>query len=131
MICSTMNFDRFMSGPLQAPGSSIRWRSYRGAQHDDVVQPFDRGELSARIRAHAQRGRGLPETRIAVAGLEVNRGAARLWRHGSEVRLTAREWAMFDALIEGNAVEVYVSRLRTKLGPGGTETRRGPGYVAR
>jgi len=35
----------------------------------------------------------------------------------------------FDDTIEGNAVEVYVSRLRQKLGPGVIETRRGLGYV--
>ena len=35
----------------------------------------------------------------------------------------------FDAQIEGNAVEVYVSRLRQKLGQGVIETRRGLGYV--
>ncbi|MFN3293053.1 MAG: winged helix-turn-helix domain-containing protein, partial [Gemmobacter sp.] len=61
------------------------------------------------------------------------------------MRLTAREWALFDALlgargrvlskaaleealssfdaaIEGNAVEVYVSRLRQKLGASVIET---------
>jgi two-component system, OmpR family, response regulator len=119
---------------------------------DYVVKPFDLGELSARIRAHARRGQGLPETRISVAGLEVDRAAARIWQSGAEVRLTAREWAVFDALvsargrvvpkamleevlnsfdaiIEGNAVEVYVSRLRTKLGSGVIETRRGLGYI--
>lgn len=119
---------------------------------DYVVKPFDLHELSARIRAHARRGQGLPETRIAVAGLEVDRAAARLWRDRAEIRLTAREWALFDALlgargrvvskpaleevlggfdamIEGNAVEVYVSRLRGKLGPGLIETRRGLGYI--
>jgi two-component system OmpR family response regulator len=84
--------------------------------------------------------------------LEVDRAAARIWRDGAEIRLTAREWALFDALlgargrvmpkalledalgsfdaiIEGNAVEVYVSRLRGKLGAGTIETRRGLGYV--
>lgn len=119
---------------------------------DYVVKPFDLRELSARIRAHARRGQGLPETRIDVAGLEVDRAAARLWRDGVEIRLTAREWALFDALlggrgrvlpkpvleevlgsfdaiIEGNAVEVYVSRLRGKLGPSVIETRRGLGYT--
>jgi two-component system OmpR family response regulator len=35
----------------------------------------------------------------------------------------------FDDAIEGNAVEVYVSRLRTKLGGGVIETRRGLGYL--
>lgn len=119
---------------------------------DYVVKPFDLHELAARIRAHARRAQGVPQTRVQVAGLEVDRAAARLWRDGAEVRLTAREWALFDALlgargrvlpkaaleealyafddaIEGNAVEVYVSRLRQKLGAAVIETRRGLGYV--
>lgn len=119
---------------------------------DYVVKPFDLHELSARIRAHARRAQGVPETRLAVGALEVDRAAARVWRDGAEVRLTAREWALFDALlgargrvlpktaledalyafddaVEGNAVEVYVSRLRQKLGAGVIETRRGLGYV--
>ena len=32
MICSSVNFDLFMSGPLIRPDSSIRWKSYRGSQ---------------------------------------------------------------------------------------------------
>lgn len=119
---------------------------------DYVVKPFDMGELSARIRAHARRGQGVPETRLAIGGLEVDRAAAKVWRDGAEVRLTSREWALFDALlaargrvlakpaleealyafddrIEGNAIEVYVSRLRQKLGADVIETRRGLGYV--
>lgn len=119
---------------------------------DYVVKPFDLHELAARLRAHARRAQGVPQTRVQVAGLEVDRAAARLWRDGAEVRLTAREWALFDALlgargrvlpkaaleealyafddaIEGNAVEVYVSRLRQKLGASVIETRRGLGYV--
>jgi len=119
---------------------------------DYVVKPFDLRELSARIRANARRGQGIPETRVTVGGLEVDRAAARLWRAGDEIRLTAREWALFDALlgargrvlpkcaleeglftfddaVEGNAVEVYVSRLRQKLGSEVIETRRGLGYI--
>ena len=119
---------------------------------DYVVKPFDLRELSARIRANARRGQGIPETRVTVGGLEVDRAAARVWRAGDEIRLTAREWALFDALlgargrvlpksaleealftfddaVEGNAVEVYVSRLRQKLGSEVIETRRGLGYI--
>ena len=119
---------------------------------DYVVKPFDLRELEARIRAHARRGQGAPETRIRIADIEVDRSAARAWRSGTEIRLTSREWALFEALIgargrvlgksaleealyafdsqiEGNAVEVYVSRLRQKIGPGLIETRRGLGYV--
>lgn len=119
---------------------------------DYVVKPFDLRELSARIRAHARRAQGQPEVRVAVSGLDVDRAAARVWKDGAEIRLTSREWAVFDALmgargrvvskavledvlgsfdaaIEGNAVEVYVSRLRGKLGAAVIETRRGLGYV--
>lgn len=119
---------------------------------DYVVKPFDLRELSARIRAHARRAQGVPEARIVVGPLQVDRAAARIWRDGEELRLTAREWALFDtllgargrvltkaaleealyafdALIEGNAIEVYISRLRQKLGPDLIVTRRGLGYV--
>jgi len=119
---------------------------------DYVVKPFDLREVLARIRAHARRGQGLPEARLAVCGLDVDRAAARVWKDGVEIRLTSREWAVFDALlgargrvmsktqledvlggfdtaIEGNAVEVYISRLRGKLGAVVIETRRGLGYV--
>jgi len=119
---------------------------------DYVVKPFDLGELAARVRAHARRGQGTPATRLQLDGIEVDRALAKVWRDGVEVHLTAREWALFDALlgargrvlpkpaleealyafdtaVEGNAVEVYVSRLRTKLGAGVIETRRGLGYV--
>lgn len=119
---------------------------------DYVVKPFDLRELSARIRAHARRAQGVPETRVVVGPLQVDRAAARVWRGDGEVRLTAREWALFDTLlgargrvqskaaledalyafdsaIEGNAIEVYISRLRQKLGQDLIVTRRGLGYV--
>lgn len=119
---------------------------------DYVVKPFDLREVSARIRAHARRGQGQPSTHVTVSGLEIDRASARVWKDGAEIRLTAREWAVFDALlgargrvlsktvleevlggfdamIEGNAVEVYVSRLRGKLGSAVIGTRRGLGYV--
>ena len=119
---------------------------------DYVVKPFDLRGLQARVRAQARRGQNAPETRLQLGEIKVDRGAAKVWRQGDEIRLTAREWALFDALlgargrvlakpaledslyafdaqIEGNAVEVYVSRLRQKLGQGVIETRRGLGYV--
>ncbi len=118
---------------------------------DYIVKPFDLGELSARLRAHARRAQGSPETRIGLGEIEVDRARARVWRAGVEVRLTAREWALldvflgargrvlpkstleealyaFDDAIEGNAIEVYVSRLRQKLGADLLRTRRGLGY---
>ena len=119
---------------------------------DYVVKPYDLHELAARVRAHARRGQGVPQTRLKLAGLEVDRAAARVWQGSAEIRLTSREWAVFEALlgargrvltkavleealydfdaqVEGNAVEVYISRLRRKIGPELIETRRGLGYV--
>lgn len=119
---------------------------------DYILKPFDLGELAARLRASARRGQGQPESRIVLDGLSVDRAAAKVWRDGAEIHLTSREWALFDALlaargrvlsktaleealyafddaVEGNAVEVYVSRLRQKLGAEVIETRRGLGYL--
>ncbi|WP_207102945.1 response regulator transcription factor [Paracoccus shandongensis] len=119
---------------------------------DYVVKPYDLAEVEARLRAHARRASGDPAPESRVGGLRVDRAGARLFRDGDEIRLTSREWALFDALlsargrvlsrqaleerlyafgdaIEGNAVEVYVSRLRGKLGPDAIQTRRGLGYL--
>lgn len=119
---------------------------------DYVTKPFDLGELAARLRAHARRSEGNPGAEIEVGTLRINRAAARVRRGDDTLRLTSREWSLLDALlaargrilskaaledalytfddtVEGNAVEVYVSRLRSKLGPGVIETRRGLGYV--
>ena len=119
---------------------------------DYVVKPYDLGEVEARLRAHARRASGDPATETTLGELRIDRAGARLFRGATEIRLTSREWALFDALlsargrvlskgaleerlfafeneIEGNAVEVYVSRLRAKLGAGLIETRRGLGYL--
>lgn len=121
---------------------------------DYVVKPFDLGEVEARLRAHARRAGGDPATRVKLGDYRVDRAAARLYRDDVEVRLTSREWAVLDALLSargrvmsrkaleerlyafdddigGNAVEVYVSRLRSKLGGDLIETRRGLGYLLR
>lgn len=119
---------------------------------DYIVKPFDLGELSARVRANARRGQGQADSRLTFADLSIDRAAAKVWKNGEAVKLTSREWAVldaligargrvlnktaleealyaFDAMIEGNAVEVYVSRLRQKLGANVIETRRGLGYM--
>lgn len=119
---------------------------------DYLVKPFDLGELAARLRAHARRAQGDPSVELTVAGVRINRVSGRIFREDLEIHLTAREWAVLEALlaargrilsraaleerlydfdteIGGNAVEVYVSRLRGKIGQGLIETRRGLGYV--
>ncbi|MFD1797378.1 response regulator transcription factor [Paracoccus aurantiacus] len=119
---------------------------------DYVVKPYDLGEVEARLRAHGRRANGDPAAETALGDLRIDRAGARLFREDIEIRLTSREWAVFEALlaargrllsrrtleerlyafedeIAGNAVEVYISRLRSKLGNGVIETRRGLGYL--
>ncbi|UVC15309.1 response regulator transcription factor [Mesorhizobium onobrychidis] len=118
---------------------------------DYLVKPFDLGELSARIRAVARRHGQFPEPIFSVGKLVIHSAERRLYRDGQEVHLTAREWAILNCLlcrpgtvvskgkieetlysfgseIESNTVEVYVSRLRKKIGAHLIETVRGMGY---
>ncbi|NYT83889.1 response regulator transcription factor [Alcaligenaceae bacterium] len=118
---------------------------------DYLVKPFDLAELSARVAAVARRYSGNPNPHIQLGELCINRADHTIQRAGMPVDLTAREWAVFEALIqrpgallskaqleerlyefgaeiESNTIEVYVSRLRKKLGFHVVETVRGLGY---
>jgi two-component system OmpR family response regulator len=119
---------------------------------DYMVKPFDLDELAARIGAVARRYAGNPNPAIHVKDIEIDL-AQRSVRHsnGRSIDVTGREWVIIEALasrhgriltkaqleeaiydfgveIESNAIEVYVSRLRKKLGPGVIVTLRGIGY---
>ncbi|MFG1360106.1 MULTISPECIES: response regulator [Xanthobacter] len=118
---------------------------------DYLVKPFDLFELSARIRAVGRRYAGNPNPLVTLGDLEVDLAARSVRRAGQPVALTAREWSLFeafvqrphqlmskprleerlysfDAEVESNTIEVYVARLRKKLGTDVIETVRGMGY---
>jgi two-component system OmpR family response regulator len=118
---------------------------------DYLVKPFDLGELAARVAAVARRYAGDPNPLLEIGPLLVDRGRRIVTREGAPVTLSAREWALLEALalrpgvivskerleellypmgeeVESNAVEVAVSRLRKKLGAEVIETVRGLGY---
>ncbi len=119
---------------------------------DYLVKPFDLSELSARIAAVARRYGGHANPLLRRGELEIDLARRIVCIAGKPVDLTAREWAVFERLvrhpnaliaktdiedslyefgaeIESNAVEVYVSRLRKKLGRDAIKTVRGAGYV--
>ena len=119
---------------------------------DYLVKPFELPELVARCRALIRRSRSATSTVLAVGPLKLELGAHRAEVDGVAINLTRREWAVLECLalnvgrvvakerlvqaianwddeIGANAIEVYVSRLRTKLGSGAPiRTVRGLGY---
>ncbi|MGE0230650.1 MAG: response regulator [Flavobacteriaceae bacterium] len=118
---------------------------------DYLVKPFDLSELSARLNAVSRRYAGNPNPLVTIGNLQVDLAARSVRLNGKPVTLTAREWVLFESLvqrpgqllskgqleerlysfdteIESNTIEVHVSRLRKKLGRESIETVRGLGY---
>jgi DNA-binding response OmpR family regulator len=121
---------------------------------DYMPKPFALPELAARVRALGRRGRGQVGPRIVHGPLVLDTAARRAWLNGEPLEMAAREWSVLQVLLERvertvskeaiieavaglsddlslNAIEVYVSRLRTKLEPAGIRIRtvRGFGYM--
>lgn len=119
---------------------------------DYLVKPVDLGELQARIHAVSRRYGTHKLPALTIDGIAVYPSERRIAdADGEDIQLSSREWAVLDRLIarkraivskaqieealyefgaevESNTVEVYVSRLRRKLGKQAIETVRGIGY---
>lgn len=121
---------------------------------DYLLKPFEPSELEARIRALLRRVQGVASPVIRIGQLEIDPARASAAVGGQEIDLRRREWAMlerlvahagkvvskdrltseifgYDEAVGPNAVELYVARLRRKLGAHGPEikTIRGLGYM--
>ncbi len=120
---------------------------------DYVVKPVALSELEARARALIRRGLAAPEPTLTLGRLVLDTVGKRAWLDGAALDLTAREWSALEYLalrvnrivnkeqimqslygweedITPNAVEKFISRLRSKLEPAGIiiRTVRGLGY---
>jgi two-component system OmpR family response regulator len=130
---------------------SDRIEGLKAGADDYIVKPFDLDEVIARLEAVSRRyfGKAVPVVQVGPVELEWESKVARL--DGRPVELSAREWAVIEVLgrrrqstvskeqiedalyafgeeIESNTIEVYVSRIRRKLGRDFIRTIRGLGY---
>ena len=130
---------------------AIRIEGLNAGADDYLVKPFDLDEMSARVAAVARRYAGIAAPQLTVGAASINLATKSVSIGGRSIAVTAREWAVlerllsrrgaivtkgeiedslypFGAEVDGNAVEVYVSRLRKKLGQSIITTVRGLGY---
>ena len=118
---------------------------------DYLVKPFDLDELAARVRAVLRRRAGRGSAVLHVGELEIDTAARHVRWKGRDVALSAREYALLEALadrpgaflsraqleerlygwdeeVASNAVEVHIHALRRKLDPAVIRNVRGLGY---
>jgi two-component system OmpR family response regulator len=129
-----------------------------GGADDYLIKPFSFAELLARLRALVRRGPIERPVILEVGDLRLDPATHRVWRRGSEVALSAKEFSLLEAFMRrpgevlsrysllehawdyeyenrSNVVDVYVRYLREKVdrpfGVESIETVRGAGYRMR
>lgn len=120
---------------------------------DYVVKPFHIEELLARVRALLRRAAGHATSELTCGPVRLDTRASRVVVDGNPVKLTSHEYRLLAYLMhhqgrvvsrtelvehlydqdfdrDSNTIEVFVGRLRKKLGVEIIETVRGLGYIA-
>jgi two-component system OmpR family response regulator/two-component system response regulator QseB len=118
---------------------------------DYVVKPVEVEELSARMRAVLRRHTGRAEPALSCGDVTLDPATKQVSCKGEPVLLSAREYALLEALmlrpgailsraqledrlygwgdaVESNAISVYIHQLRRKLGADFIRNIRGVGY---
>ena len=119
---------------------------------DYVAKPFHMEEVLARVRALVRRAAGRASNEMTVGDVTVDTRAGRVIVAGRPVKLTSHEYRLLAYLMlhqgrvvsrtelvehlydqdfdrDSNTIEVFVGRLRKKLGDAVIETVRGLGYT--
>lgn len=130
---------------------SDRIAGLQGGADDYVVKPFDVQELLARLGAVMRRAQGSASSWLQLGDMALDLQGRRVRVDEHAIELTAKEWAVleklasrpgrivnkealdqalysFDDEVGSNTLEVYISRIRKKIGKQRVETVRGLGY---
>jgi two-component system OmpR family response regulator len=122
-----------------------------GGADDYMAKPFRMEEVLARLRALIRRASGRVTPELRCGGVTLDPRAAKVTVDGNPVKLTSHEFRVLSYLMhhqgrvvsqteltehiysqafdrDSNTVEVFIGRLRRKLGPAVIETVRGSGY---
>lgn len=127
---------------------------FKAGADDYLAKPFHSAELIARLHALLRRSNARPHGRLHVAGIELDEETQKvcILATGEILDLTGTEFRLlryfmlhpdrilsksrlaehvydFDTDHDSNVLEVYINRLRRKLGSQLIATRRGQGYV--
>lgn len=118
---------------------------------DYMAKPFQIEEVLARVRALIRRSGGVATREIRWGAIVLDPRNMRVTQNGAPVKLTSHEFRVLSYLMhqrdrvvsqteltehiyaqdfdrESNTVEVFIARLRRKLGASSIETVRGLGY---
>ena len=132
-----------------------RWsdkvQGFDAGADDYVAKPFHMEEVLARLRALMRRAAGHATNELACGPVRVDTKAARVTVDGNSIKVTSHEYRLLAYLMhhtgrivsrtelvehlydqdfdrDSNTIEVFVGRLRKKLGVDVIETVRGLGY---
>ncbi len=118
---------------------------------DYVAKPFQTEELIARLRALIRRASGNASAELTAGDIRLDTRSGKVTKGGEPVKLTAQEYKLLSYLLhhkgkvvsrteliehiydqdfdrDSNTIEVFVTRIRKKLGADTITTIRGLGY---
>jgi DNA-binding response OmpR family regulator len=157
-VCASLRAEENWTPILMLTAKDGEWDEVDGLDvgaDDYLTKPFSYPVLLARLRGLVRRGATARPTVLtvvtAVGELRLDPAARKVFLDSTEIELTAREHTLLELFVrragtvlsktdivqhvwdlhfsgDPNIVEVYVRRLRTKLGPAVIETVRGLGY---